>query len=170
MTAEASKLLRAGLLLGLGLTLLFVWRFQDPARSRPPVAGASREAPRLAGPEPPASPPAWSRRDPFRYADHKPEVGLRPARPAPPVAQVQKTVVEQRAQLRVTGFLRKAGMLKAVLAVDGEVFLVGAGDRAGSLEVLSVDIDQGVLVRAEGGETQLVAPPAGPGAGPRATP
>ena len=59
---------------------------------------------------------------------------------------------------RLVGLVRRAGRLMAALSVDGEVELVGQGDSAAGVTVLSVG-EEGVRVRlADGSEETLVLP------------
>ena len=57
------------------------------------------------------------------------------------------------------GLVRRAGVLRAALVVDGEVVLASAGDTVGGFRVLSLDEEGGVRLRdPEGLEATLALP------------
>ena len=61
--------------------------------------------------------------------------------------------------MRLVGLVRRAGLLRAALAVDGEVLLASPGDVVAGFRVLSLDEEAGVRVRSpEGLETTLALP------------
>ena len=95
-------------------------------------------------------------RNPFRYADEdEPSEalgGLEAEGPSP----VPTPATAPAAPLRLVGFLRHAGRLRAALSLQGEVVLAAPGDELGGFVVLSVDEDAGVVLRdARGTETSL---------------
>jgi hypothetical protein len=60
--------------------------------------------------------------------------------------------------LRLSGFVRQGSRLKAVLVVEGATVLAGVGEAAEGYQVLSVDEDAGVRLRAPSGEELLLRP------------
>ena len=59
-------------------------------------------------------------------------------------------------RVRLVGLVRRAGVLRAVVVVDGAVVLASAGDTVGGFRVLSLDEEGGVRVRdPEGLEATL---------------
>jgi hypothetical protein len=62
--------------------------------------------------------------------------------------------------VRLSGFVRQGGQLKAVLSVYGTTVLAGAGEAAEGYRVIAVDEDAGVRVRAPSGEELLLRPAA----------
>jgi hypothetical protein len=61
--------------------------------------------------------------------------------------------------VRVVGLIRRAGGLQAALVVEGEMTVVGKGERAGGYTVLDVDDEAGVRLRTPGGGELLLPPP-----------
>lgn len=109
-------------------------------------------APRLA----PAPPAVTFSRDPFRFADQEP---VAPERRAHSGRVVPPTPEPAPARVRLEGLVRRAGVLRAALVVDGELALASAGDMVGGFRVLSLDEDGGVRVRdPEGVEATLALP------------
>src|SRR4030095_14692534 len=101
-----------------------------------PRAGAS---PALAVTPPPPS------RNVFRYLDEASEPALTAsvphavpteAQPPPPPA------------VRLIGFLRREGGLKAALSIMGEIVVCAPGEQVSGYTVVSVDEEEGVRVRA----------------------
>jgi hypothetical protein len=122
-----------------------------PAR-REPETPASVGAPRVAA----SMIPSASSRDPFRFGAEEP-VGHESRAPsdvgAPPLPEPLPPSV------RLVGFVRRAGVLRAILAADGEVVLASADDTVRGFRVLSLDEELGVRVRdPEGLEATLVLP------------
>jgi hypothetical protein len=57
------------------------------------------------------------------------------------------------------GLVRRAGVLRAALVVDGEVVLASAGETIGGFRVVSLDEEGGVRLRdPEGLEATLALP------------
>jgi hypothetical protein len=128
-----------------------------PAPRRAPVrvprSQTSGGDDRVAGPSPTASPG----RNLFRYADQV-------AAPALPVVpRVVKPAPAPRsaptpAAVRLVGFVRSGGRLRAVLALGGEVVVAGVGDRANGYGILAVDEDSGVRLSDPTGAELTVTP------------
>jgi hypothetical protein len=57
------------------------------------------------------------------------------------------------------GFVRRAGRLKAALAISGDVVVVGPGEDANGYAVLAIDEETGVVLRAPGGDEMTLTPP-----------
>jgi len=143
------------------LTALAAW-FARSAQVTP--FGNGPVGARAARPQPPA--PATTAasspltRNPFRYADEPlaraaagPAV-VRPSAPPPPL------VAPTPEPIRLSGFVRRGGELKAVLFVAGTTLVLAAGESAEGYRVLSVDEDAGVRVRGRAGEELLLRPSA----------
>jgi hypothetical protein len=140
---------------------------------RPPAPGASAPPPRLerrpartpAGPAPSPPPIAAPARDVFTYAAEDEgeappmDEGDLTTLPAPPPLAPPPLEPAAPEGPRLVGIVRQAGTLKAVLAVEGEVVVLRAGERAGPYRVASVDEDEGVRLVDDAGPTVLLPPP-----------
>lgn len=115
-----------------------------PSRAPAPRAGAS---PALAvTPRPPS-------RNVFRYLDEASEPGPTAWVPhaAPPETQPPPPPA-----VRLIGFLRREGGLKAALSIMGEIVVCAPGEQVSGYTVVSVDEEEGVRVRApDGAEISL---------------
>jgi len=148
--------LAAGLAIAAALSV-WVWRSAGvgaPRAATPASAPARSSAP----PSPGAAEPVRLSRDPFRYADAPlvvREAAPAPPRPAPtPIAPIRNP----DAAVRLSGFARQSGVLKAVLNLLGSVVVVGAGETVEGYRVLSVDEERGVrLLQPDG--TEITLPP-----------
>jgi len=94
-------------------------------------------------------------RDPFRFAAVAaspraarvpPRVAAAPAAPAPPLP------------VRLIGFVRRGGSLKAALRVNGQVFVLGPGEQEAGYAVTTVDEEAGVSLLGPGGAELQLAP------------
>ena len=103
-------------------------------------------------------------RNVFEYAARAaPEPTSRPAAPLttpslPPVVVEPVTPV-----VRLLGLVRRGGVIKAALQIQGESVVVGPGELAGDYRVVGIDED-GVRLRARDGTT--ITLPAGGPSGP----
>jgi hypothetical protein len=146
------------LALGIAAVGLVAWLSRPAAVTAPEEPRPSRPAPAA---EPGAAAPAAQRRparDPFRYGDTAPREIPPPApalEPEPPPATQPVAAAEP---LRLSGFVRQGSRLKAVLVVEGATVLAGVGEAAEGYQVLSVDEDAGVRLRAPSGEELLLRP------------
>jgi hypothetical protein len=61
---------------------------------------------------------------------------------------------------RLIGLVRKGGVMRAALSVDGETLVVGEGDAAGAYTVVAVS-DEGVTLRDAAGSTLTLSTPEG---------
>jgi Tfp pilus assembly protein PilP len=127
---------------------------REAGRAVAPVSSAPEKAP-VPGMSPPPSPErptATFSRDPFRFADDARVVP--PAGRIPPAAVAPLPSPEPAlARARLVGLVRRGGVLRAAVSVNGEVALVSAGETIGGFRVLSLDEERGVRVRdAEGVE------------------
>ena len=143
----------AALLLAV-LTAVFLVRTDpgpvSPTRLQPdPVAST---APRAAARKPPQL-----TRDPFQYADRQGASAPRVAR-GEPVAAPPPSTPAAAVSIRLIGFVR-GDTLRAALVIDGEVVLVGVGEKPLGYEVVEVDEDSGVRMRDRSGETFTLIPP-----------
>jgi hypothetical protein len=122
--------------------------FPGKADPGPPPA-ATAAAPRTA----PDEPRLFVGRNPFRYEPE--DVRTRPPAAALPAPEDVGDVAVAGApppRVRLVGLVRAGGELKAALSIDGEVVLLAAGGGFAGYEVLAVDEDRGVRVRAPSGE------------------
>jgi hypothetical protein len=127
---------------------------ESPPRGSAPVPppGAASNAP----PQPPATPS----RNVFEFA---PDPALRTApersRPVPEEPPlVAPAPPEPAAPVRLVGFVRRSGGLKAALAIHGSVYVLGEGEGAEGYVLVGVDEDDGVRITAPD-ESILVLPP-----------
>ena len=102
-----------------------------------------------------------STRDPFRYKSHKPapqpaaphERAAQPAPVEPPLPTPPSAV------LRLSGVAQKAGKRTAIIAGEGQIYLVAEGDSlAGRYTVVKIDPEAVLLRDASGVEQRLVLP------------
>lgn len=149
----------------LALAAALLLRPAAPGASAPPPRTEQRPARPAAAPSAPAV--AAPARDIFSYSSED-EGGLSGPvaagdgdaatlsappplhEPAPPAAAEGP---------RLVGLVRRAGTLKAALFVDGEVVVVGPGDRAGGYRVVAVDEEEGVRLVDEAGTMVTLPPP-----------
>jgi hypothetical protein len=135
-----------------------VWRGDLPG---PPGGGAavSAEDPDLVGgaDEATADRP---RRDPFRYGAERAAAGLPVLRDSPDLAQVAVTTPEPAPHVRLVGFIRQGGDLRAALSVLGRVSLLGEGEGVDGYELVALEEGVGVRIRfPDGVEQELRLPP-----------
>jgi hypothetical protein len=128
-----------------------------------PPAPRPRVAVRPATPPHPAATPFGPSRNLFQYADD--------ARVAAASSPPQLVTVPRGSQapiqapsgapaaVRVVGLIRRGGQLKAALVVQGEMTLLGKGERAGGYTVLDVDDEAGVRLRGPDGAETVLPPP-----------
>ena len=138
-------LLAALLVVGVGAMAL--------TRGAPPsVAPADSEAmaPRLPSPE--TIPPL--QRNPFEF-EAPPAPAGSPVRaasePAPPGVVDQPTTSP-----RLIGFVRRGESLNAALVLEGDTVLLARGESALGYTVVSVDAEEGVLLRSPDGAERLL--------------
>jgi hypothetical protein len=152
------------LVAGLALLVLSAVVFTTGAgRGAPP--GPSNPVPRpTAEPEGRPAPPALPGRDVFEYADDAElPVPAAPPRLEPPTleAPAPTGVLAGPAEqpVRLVGFVRRGGGLRAALAVRGSVYVLSAGEQAEGYLLLGADEDAGVRIQAPDGAV-LTLPPA----------
>jgi len=156
----------AGAALVLLLALLF--RQGAPGASARPPDAVEREAPapQAAFTPAPVAPPA---RDVFRYVGRDDDGGAAPApfedaappSPPPSLAEAAPSTAPAPDQgPRLVGILRQGGVLKAAVAIGGEVVIARAGETVDGYSVVSIDEEDGVVLRdASGTPVTLSAPP-----------
>jgi hypothetical protein len=156
---RARLLVLAAILLIAGLQLS-----RESGRAVAPPSGetgnpaSERPTPGLA----PTSPSATFARDPFRFSEDEPVArASRAALPSTPVAP-PPSPEPPPARVRLVGLVRSDGVLRAALAVDGEVVLASAGDTIFGFRVLSLDEERGVRVRDPEGLEATLSLPEGP--------
>jgi hypothetical protein len=121
----------------------------------PPLVPALGRRPQAPGPFPPPSGAALDR-NPFEYGDRRPVGSDAPSlgeAPSDPAAPQLSTL----APVRLVGFVRRAGTLRAVLVVAGELGLVEVGGALSGFTLLAADEESGVRLRDPGG-SELVLP------------
>ncbi len=124
----------------------------------PPVVKPTA-SPRM-GASLPSSPPLL--RDPFRFGGERapaPPTGPRRATP-PRVAAPIAPLSAPAPALRLVGYVRVEGRLRAALAIAGEIVVAGLGDSPAGYTVIHLDEEAGVTLRGpDGVESTLTAPP-----------
>lgn len=150
MSARALIVILAALL---AVVLLLTQAQRPPAAEAPPRRARS--------PQPSRSRTATAPvpdRNVFEYASRPaPEARVAPpavARPAP----ILETPPPAAPAVRLVGLVRRGGVLKAALSVQGETVIVGAGEAAGDYRVVSIDEDGVRLRAADGSMVTLVTP------------
>ncbi len=126
------------------LGVLAIQLSREASRAVAPAPRPSQESVfRVAPAERTATPPATLARDPFRFADEG------AVAPTPTALATPRPFEEPAApaRVRLVGLVRRAGMLRAALVVDGEVVLASVGDTVSGFRVLSLDEDAGIRVR-----------------------
>lgn len=128
--------------------------------------GPGAAAPRVAAPTPPVaavtpSPPALPvppGRNVFEYAAPPAAWVPRPvARPPAPVTAETTRPAPPR-PVRLVGVVHRGGLLKAALALGGEVVMLGVGEERDGYRVESIDEDAGVRVTGPGGAAWVLLP------------
>jgi hypothetical protein len=103
----------------------------------------------------PLAPPSAPLRNVFEYSDPPsgaPSVPDGPALAAPSVATApQDPSPEPSPLVRLVGLVRRAGQVKAALAVAGDTVVLAAGESAAGFTVISIDEDEGVRLRGPDG-------------------
>lgn len=142
----------------LALAAWDAWRGDLPAGELPAPPGVDASPAR--GGARPDEARTRPERDPFHFGqpDRVSPTGGGPEHPeatAPPAA-----TPEPPAPVRLVGFIRQGGELRAALAVLGRVALVAEGETVEGYEVVAVEQDVGVEVRfPDGTERELRLPP-----------
>jgi len=129
------------------------------AAARPSPASVAPAEPALAASSL-AAPRSVFKRDPFRFADEQqpapalnadPELRQGPT-PAPALKAPEPRV-------RLVGFVRHSGRVKVALAIDGQLVVAAAGEQAERYQVLAIDEEGGVRLRAPDGQELVLRPP-----------
>jgi hypothetical protein len=148
--------------LALAVVCAVAWTPRPRAEAPPAPAAQRAGAPAPPSPVPRDLHDALPERNVFEYVERAPE-----APPAPPLAPLMvppplaPSAMEPAASepIRLVGFVKRGGDLRAALSLDGSVSVLAAGDEAGGYAVLSVDEDAGVMVRTPDGAELLLPPP-----------
>jgi hypothetical protein len=161
-----APLRQAVLALASVLAVAVVWAvaWTPRPRAETPTAPAARRSSAPAAPSPVAteSHDALPDRNVFEFVEPEPEAlpapRLAPLMVPPPLAP---SVIEPPPSepVRLVGFVRRGGIVRAALSVHGSVSVLGVRDEAGGYLVLSVDEDAGVMVRTPDGAELLLPPP-----------
>jgi|WetSurMetagenome_2_1015567.scaffolds.fasta_scaffold86624_2 hypothetical protein len=111
-----------------------------------PEAGAAQRA----------ATPARPTRDLFRFGDSQ-SAETRPAQ-TPSSSPAATVTAAPPARVRLIGFVRTQGRLKAVVAVEGTINVLGSGEETGGFRILDLDEDAGnARLRTPEGEELEVA-------------
>jgi hypothetical protein len=148
-----ARSLGAALIVGTIAALALAWGVGRSVSPAPAAAPASLPRPQEGAPPSRAPVDPRGLRDVFRFADEARRTqapGGTLARPSD-----QPTPVPGP---RLVGLVRRGDRLLAALAVDGTVLLLGPGESASGLTVVSVAED-GVRLRRSDGEEQTLTPP-----------
>jgi hypothetical protein len=148
----SARSLGAALVVGAIAALALAWGVGRSVSPLPSAAPAHLTRPGDAAL--PSSAPVDPRelRDVFRFADEptRTQAGEALTRPSDRPTPVPGP--------RLVGLVRRGGRLLAALAVDGTVLLLGPGESASGLTVVSVEEDR-VRLRRSDGEEQTLTPP-----------
>jgi hypothetical protein len=119
--------------------------------------------PPVASPTATPRPPAMPARNVFEYAlDETEAPRSAPERLNPPPsvrAEPVMPVPAPEAAVRLVGFVRRPGGLKAALALKGSVYVLAEGEGAEGYVLLAVDEDTGVRITAPDGSILALPPP-----------
>lgn len=148
--------------LALAVVCAVAWTPRPRAAARPLETTPRSTVPVPQVEEPPYAPPSGLR-NVFEFEDQ-------PAPAAPPPAPLPSLVVppplDPGAMLepadepvRLVGFVRRGGALRAALSLSGTVAVLAPGEQADGYFVLAVDEDAGVTVRTPDGSEQVLPPP-----------
>jgi len=104
--------------------------------------------------------PGPSTRNPFRFSAPKPAPATtRGAVPPPPAMAPMFPATPPPPALQLSGVAQKNGSRTAIIAGDGQIYLVGEGDSvAGRYTVVKVDPEAVLLRDSSGAEHRLVLP------------
>jgi hypothetical protein len=152
--------------LALAVVCAVAWSPRPEAAARPADEPVRAVVPRPAVDHAPdaASSPAADVRNVFEFADRA-ETAPAPM-PLPPVViplplDPPPALQPSIAPIRLVGFVRRGGTLRAALSLTGNVAVLAPGEEADGYSVLAVDEDAGVTVRSPDG-AELVLPPPQP--------
>lgn len=156
--------LAATAVLALAVVCAVSWNPRPGAAARPPDAPAPRTPARAAEVSPAASAPSPGTdvRNVFEFADRAPApaaVSLPPIAVPPPLDLQPATTLPPVSPIRLVGFVRKGGRVRAVLSLSGAVTVLAAGEEADGYAVIAIDEDNGVTVRTPDGSEELLPPP-----------
>ncbi len=147
-----------GALLGVGLAAIAFALGRTPQPERALVAAPAAHEPRSVPESPATAPEPALARNPFDYADVPP-----PSRAAdsPRVSALAPApTLMPEPPVRLTGFVRKGGKVRAALFVRGEMVLLGIGEASNGFTLLAADEDSGVRLRdPQGAELVLAVEP-----------
>jgi hypothetical protein len=90
-------------------------------------------------------------RDLFRYGAAP--VTATPVEAAPTrEVTAAPTTAPTAVPVKLVGVLKKGGTVRAALSIEGEVFVAAAGETVAGYAVVSIDADEGVVVRGSDGQ------------------
>jgi hypothetical protein len=155
--------LAATAVLALAVVCAVSWNPRPGAAARPPDAPVPRTPARAPEVTPASAPsPGPDVRNVFEFADRAPApaaVSLPPIAVPPPLDLQPAAIVEPVSPIRLVGFVRKGGRVRAVLSLSGAVTVLAAGEEADGYAVIAIDEDNGVTVRTPDGSEELLPPP-----------
>jgi sRNA-binding protein len=135
--------------------LFLTWLALDAGRAPvlpPPLPARARTPARAA-----AAPAEMPRRNVFEYESASPVPRPAPAFVPRLPAPAEAPAPSPEPPVRLVGLVRRAGGLRAALAIAGETVVVGAGETAGDYIVIAVEED-GVRLRTADGVTITLRP------------
>jgi hypothetical protein len=156
------------LLFAVGSVLAFAAVCAVSWSPRPEAAARGAEVERPIGlpstsvaPVPP--PPAVPSRNVFEFADRPPAPALESLPPvvAPPPLAPAFDPTPDASPVRLAGFVRRGGIVRAALTLNGILAVLGVGEESDGYVVLAIDEDAGVTLRTPEG-SQLVLTPSAP--------
>jgi hypothetical protein len=149
--------------LALAVVCAVAWTPRPRAAVRPHQAAPRSSTPAAAAREGAATPdsPAASARNVFEFVD---EVPAAPA-PAPlgpltvpPPLDPASALQSSDDPIRLVGFVRRGGALRAALSLTGTLVVLAPGETSQGYSVIAVDEDSGVTVRAPDGSERVLPP------------
>lgn len=147
--------------LALAVVCAVAWTPRPRAAAPPSPIARRPSAPAPPAQDPSGHPYPLPDRNVFEFADRAPQAPAPAALPPlvvpPPLALSSRAPSSE--PIRLVGFVKKGGALRAALSVEGTVSVLAAGEGAGGYSVLSVDEDAGVTVRTPDGAELLLPPP-----------
>ena len=143
-----------------GLLITIASYLCKPAPVEPPVRRerpTSRDRPSPVARGAAAANKPVLRRNLFEYGGASgrapvPAVAPRAATEAPPPP------TPTRAPVKLVGVLEQAKGLRAAIAIEGDLVLAEAGQRVGSYTVVSIDVNEGVVLTAPDGQELWLRP------------
>ncbi len=163
MTAHLRQAVLAVMsVLALAVVCAVAWTPRPRAEAPPPAPPRPASVPAPSGVDPGADPLPLPARNVFEFDDPRlpapPPASLAPLMMPPPL-DLSSAPAPPAEAVRLVGFVRRGGALRAALSVHGTVSVLGVGEEADGYSVLSIDEDTGVSVRRPDGDEVVLPPP-----------